>query len=298
MELWALFQTNPVVAYVVIAGLGLCVGSFLNVVIHRQPIILFEAWYDDLRPYGFFEKQPFFYPSGDHTPKTTLSTPASRCPKCGHLIRWYENIPVISWLVLRGQCSACHAPIGLRYPLVEIGTMLASLVVLMTFGATIQMWAALLLTWVLIALVGIDFDHQLLPDSLTLPLAGAGLLINAHHVFVSPTQAIWGYVIGFLVLWSVYILYKIITGKDGMGFGDFKLLAALGAWLGPTMLPLIVLLAATLGSIVGVILLRINKESRPFAFGPCLAIAGFIALLWGHEIVTSYATYAKIKIPL
>lgn len=289
LELWSIFQTNPVVAYLVIAGLGLCVGSFLNVVIHRLPLMMQQGWRQ--------ECQLFLHPDQPATPEPplTLSTPASRCPQCGHLIRWYENIPVISWLVLRGKCSACKTPISMRYPLVEIGTMLASLLVLMTFGATAQLWAALGFTWVLIALVGIDFDHQLLPDSLTLPLAGAGLLANAHHLFVSPTQAIWGYVIGFLALWSVYITYKLITGKEGMGFGDFKLLAALGAWLGPMMLPLIILLSSVLGAVIGVIMLRIKKESQPFAFGPYLAIAGFIALLWGQQIVTGYLEYARVS---
>lgn len=277
---------TPWLAVTLVAFLGLCVGSFLNVVIYRLPRIMESEWRSDCS----ILLQDQLNPS--HTPyifeKMTLSKPASRCSSCAHKIRWYENIPLLSWIVLLGRCSSCGASIGIRYPVVELLTMLASLTVYYVFGPTLQMVCALGLTWALIALTGIDFDTQLLPDRITLPLAAAGLMVNAQSLFVSPTQAIWGYVIGFLVLWVVYILFKIITGKEGMGYGDFKLLAALGAWLGPMQLPLIILLSSLVGAIIGLILLKVRKENQPFAFGPYIAIAGWISLLWGPELVTAY----------
>lgn len=277
---------TPWLAATSVAFLGLCVGSFLNVVIYRLPRMMESEWrsdcsillHDQLNP----NQAPYIYEN------MTLSKPASRCPSCAHKIRWYENIPLVSWIALLGRCSACGASIGIRYPVVELLTMLASLMVLYVFGPTVQMVCALVLTWSLIALTGIDFDTQLLPDRITLPLAAAGLFVNAQSLFVSPTQAIWGYVLGFLVLWVVYILFKIVTGKEGMGYGDFKLLAALGAWLGPMQLPLIILLSSFVGAIIGLILLKIRKENQPFAFGPYIAIAGWISLLCGPELVTAY----------
>lgn len=279
-ELIALLIDTPWLLTLVIAVLGLCVGSFLNVVIYRLPKMMEREWR--------YECAILLNGDAPEAPPLTLSQPASSCPSCQHKIRWYENIPLLSWLALRGQCSQCQHAIGIRYPLVELATMLASIAVVLTFGPSFKMLAALLFTWVLIALTGIDFDTQLLPDSLTLPLAGLGLLVNTQGLFTSPTQAIWGYVIGFLVLWLVYILFKLITGKEGMGYGDFKLLAALGAWLGPFMLPLIILLSSLVGAIIGLVLLKIRKENQPFAFGPFLAIAGWIALMWGNELMHLY----------
>ena len=279
-----LLINTPWLLTVVIAVLGLCIGSFLNVVIYRLPKIMEQEWR--------YECAILLNGSATETPVLTLSKPASTCPKCQHKIRWYENIPLISWIVLGGKCSTCKASIGIRYPVVELITMFASIVVVMTFGPTFKMLAALVLTWVLIALTGIDFDTQLLPDSLTLPLAGLGLLVNTQGLFTSPTQSIWGYVIGFLVLWLVYIVFKLITGKEGMGYGDFKLLAALGAWLGPLMLPMIILLSSLVGAIIGIVLLKIRNENQPFAFGPFLAIAGWIALIWGNELMVLYLGHA------
>ncbi|AXI04343.1 prepilin peptidase [Aquirhabdus parva] len=279
----------PWLSTLLIALLGLCVGSFLNVVIYRLPRIMESEWHQDCSVLLHDELQEQHRLDESKPPaKMTLSQPASTCPSCGHKIRWYENIPLLSWLVLRGKCSACKTSIGIRYPLVELLTMLASLAVFLVFGPTLQMLCALGLTWALIALTGIDFDTQYLPDRITLPLAAAGLLVNAQSLFVSPSQAIWGYVIGFLVLWIVYILFKVITGKEGMGYGDFKLLAALGAWLGPMQLPLIILLSSFVGAIIGIILLKVRKENQPFAFGPYIAIAGWISLLWGNQLVTGY----------
>lgn len=281
-EFIALLQQSQLLTVIVMSLLGLCIGSFLNVVIHRTPLMMQQQWQN--------ECQMLLHPETVTEPSTpvTLSHPASSCPHCHHQIRWVENIPVISWLLLRGKCSQCHHAISYRYPLVEIITAILSVLVVVKFGITWQALAALMLTWTLIALTGIDFDTQLLPDRFTLPLAGLGLFVNAFSLFVSPTAAIFGYVIGFLCLWVVYQLFLLITGKHGMGHGDFKLLAALGAWLGPMVLPLIILLSALVGSIVGVILLKRAGESKPFAFGPYIAIAGLLALLYGEPIMAWY----------
>jgi leader peptidase (prepilin peptidase)/N-methyltransferase len=267
-ELIAYFIDNPTALYIAVGLLSLCIGSFLNVVIYRTPKMMEQEWRQDC--------QMFLHPEQaiiDES-KLTLSKPASTCPKCSTEIRWYQNIPVISWLILRGKCGSCQNPISIRYPLIELLTALASLVIVSVFGPTLQMLFGLLLTWILIALTFIDFDTQLLPDRYTLTLAALGLGINSYAIYISPTAAIWGYIIGFLCLWIVYYLFKIVTGKEGMGYGDFKLLAALGAWMGPLMLPLIVLLSSLVGAIIGIILLKIRKENQPFAFGPYIAIAG------------------------
>ena len=289
-----LLQENMTLALVVFGLLGLCVGSFLNVVIHRTPLMMVAAWRQECSQ--FMAEQADMPP--EHTqplanivaadPSITLSTPASRCPHCAHKIKWYENVPLISWLILRGRCSDCKAAIGLRYPIVELVTALLSMLVIYQFGVSAVGLSALILVWTLVALTGIDFDTQLLPDRLTFPLAGLGLAVNSQGWFVSPTQSIWGLLLGFLSLWVVVKIFYLITKKHGMGQGDFKLLAVLGAWLGPTMLPLIILLSSLLGSIVGIILMKKQGESRPFAFGPYIAIAGIIALLYGPDIVNWY----------
>ena len=294
MQLIELLQDNMSVALVVFTLLGLCVGSFLNVVIHRIPLMMQYAWRQECSQ---FLAQQTDMPSAQTAVLTdivakdvpiTLSTPASRCPHCAHKIKWYENIPLISWLLLRGRCSDCKAPIGVRYPVVELVTALLSGLVIYHFGVTATGLSALVLVWTLIALTGIDFDTQLLPDRLTFPLAGLGLAVNSQGWLVTPTQSIWGLLLGFLSLWIVVKIFYLITKKHGMGQGDFKLLAVLGAWLGPAMLPLIILLSSLLGSIVGIILMKKQGESKPFAFGPYIAIAGIIALLYGSDIVSWY----------
>ena len=294
MQFLQLLQENMTLALVVFGLLGLCVGSFLNVVIHRTPLMMVAAWRQECSQ--FMAEQADMPP--EHTqplanivaadPSITLSTPASRCPHCAHKIKWYENVPLISWLILCGRCSDCKAAIGLRYPIVELVTALLSMLVIYQFGVSAVGLSALILVWTLVALTGIDFDTQLLPDRLTFPLAGLGLAVNSQGWFVSPTQSIWGLLLGFLSLWVVVKIFYLITKKHGMGQGDFKLLAVLGAWLGPTMLPLIILLSSLLGSIVGTILMKKQGESRPFAFGPYIAIAGIIALLYGPDIVNWY----------
>lgn len=294
MQLIELLQDNMSMALVVFTLLGLCVGSFLNVVIHRIPLMMHYAWRQECSQ---FLAQQTDMPSEQTAVLTdivakdvpiTLSTPASRCPHCAHKIKWYENIPLISWLLLRGRCSDCKAAIGVRYPVVELVTALLSGLVIYHFGVTATGLSALVLVWTLIALTGIDFDTQLLPDRLTFPLAGLGLAVNSQGWLVTPTQSIWGLLLGFLSLWIVVKVFYLMTKKHGMGQGDFKLLAVLGAWLGPAMLPLIILLSSLLGSIVGIILMKKQGESKPFAFGPYIAIAGIIALLYGSDIVSWY----------
>ncbi|RZU47440.1 type 4 prepilin peptidase 1 [Fluviicoccus keumensis] len=275
-----LMAASPLLAGGLVFLLGLCIGSFLNVVIYRLPVMLDREWRRQAC-------EVLELPTPE-TPRFNLMTPPSRCPKCGHAITAVENIPVISWLALRGRCRGCGTSISARYPLVELATALLSLLVFAVFGPTGKMLAALALTWCLVALTMIDFDTQLLPDVMTLPLLWAGLLVNYHGLIVNLDQAVLGAAFGYLSLWSVYWAFKLATGKEGMGYGDFKLLAALGAWLGPMQLPLIILMSSLVGSIIGGAYLAIRKQNLPFAFGPYLAIAGFIALLGGPEIITWY----------
>ena len=281
-ELLEYLSQNPTALYFAVGVLSLCVGSFLNVVIYRTPKMMEQEWHT--------ECQLLLHPEQAiiDEEKLSLSKPASTCPKCQTAIKWYQNIPVISWLALRGKCGSCQNPISIRYPFIELLTAICSLTVVAVYGATLQMLFGVLLTWILITLTFIDFDTQLLPDRFTLTLAAIGLAINSYSLFTTPTAAIWGYVIGFLCLWIVYYLFKVVTGKEGMGYGDFKLLAALGAWMGPLLLPLIILLSSVVGAIIGIILLKIRKENVPFAFGPYIAIAGWVAFLWGDQIMKIY----------
>lgn len=275
-----LLQNSPLLAggYVFIGGL--CIGSFLNVVIHRLPLMLERRWQA--------EAAEIRGEAAPEHPRFNLMVPRSRCPHCGHEITARENIPVLSWLALRGRCSACKAPISPRYPLVELATGLLSLLVYWQFGPTFAMLAALGLTWCLVALTLIDFDTQLLPDTITLPLLWAGLLLNINGTFVPLQHAVAGAAAGYLSLWSVYWLFKLTTGREGMGYGDFKLMAALGAWLGWVMLPLVLLLSSLVGAVIGLGYLAVRRESAPFAFGPYIAIAGFVALLWGQPLLRWY----------
>ncbi|MBK6638176.1 MAG: prepilin peptidase [Rhodocyclaceae bacterium] len=269
--------------FAVVAGLfGLIIGSFLNVVIHRLPTMMERDWAmqcAELRN----EALPTFDP-------LTLSKPRSRCPKCGHGITALENIPVLSWLVLRGRCSACRNPISPRYPAVELitGGIFSALALHYDFG--LAAIAAMGFAAALIALTGIDFDTQLLPDDITLPLLWAGLLINIPGTFTTLKSAVIGAIAGYLALWAVYWGFKLATGKEGMGYGDFKLLAALGAWLGWEMLPLTILLSSFVGALIGLSLIVFARQGRnvPIPFGPYLAIAGMIALIWGKPLTQAY----------
>lgn len=264
------------------ALLGLTVGSFLNVVIHRLPKIMERGWLEEcaaLRGESPLAQEKF-----------TLATPRSRCPACGHAISALENIPLVSYLVLGGRCSECKAPISLRYPVVEALTGLLSGWAAWHFGAHWATAGALLFIWSMIALTFIDFDTQLLPDSITLPLLWAGLLLNLGGLYADLTSAVLGAAAGYLALWSVYWAFKFATGKEGMGYGDFKLLAAIGAWLGWQMLPLTILAASMVGALVGIALIVSAKHGRsvPIPFGPYLAAAGIIALFWGKPLNQHY----------
>jgi leader peptidase (prepilin peptidase)/N-methyltransferase len=262
--------------------LGLLVGSFLNVVIHRLPTMMEREWRHHCAE--------LCGEAAPHHEPLSLARPGSRCPACGHAITALENIPLLSWLFLRGRCSACAAPISPRYPLVEAISGLLCAFAAFHFGYGWTSLAAMLLIWSLIALTGIDFDSQLLPDSITLPLLWAGLLVNLFGTFADLQAAVIGAMCGYLALWSVYWAFKLTTGKEGMGYGDFKLLAALGAWLGWEMLPLTILLSSLLGAVVGIALIVIAKRGRsvPIPFGPYLAMAGLLALFWGKPLTRAY----------
>lgn len=281
------FQQNSTYFYITVALFSLMIGSFLNVVIYRLPKMMQRGWYFDCREFLADEVKDI--PAKEH-PEITLSTPNSTCPNCGHAIRFYENIPVFSWLLLKAKCSQCKTPISARYPSIELATMILSVVVATHFGVTMATCWVLVLTWVLIALTMIDYDHMLLPDQLTLPLVWLGLLININGLFVSLDTAVLGAVIGYMSLFSVFWAFKLITGKEGMGYGDFKLVAVFGAWFGWQLLPLLILMASVVGAIVGISLMVFKKHKREQAipFGPYLAISGWITLLWGNNIWSWY----------
>ncbi|WP_421214244.1 prepilin peptidase [Aeromonas dhakensis] len=280
------FHSLPWLYFSLVFLFSLMIGSFLNVVIHRLPIMLEREWQAEYLSYFNPETQL------QQEERYNLMVPRSACPHCGHAITAMENIPLLSWLWLKGRCRECQAPISARYPLVELLTALLSLVVAATFPPGWGLLAALLLTWVLVALTFIDLDKMLLPDQLTLPLLWGGLLFNLAGGFVPLADAVIGAMVGYLVLWSLYWAFKLLTGKEGMGYGDFKLLAALGAWLGWQALPIVLLLSSLVGAIIGIslILLRNHHQGKPIPFGPYLAIAGWIALLWGDTITRWYLT--------
>ena len=291
-ELYKYFLSELWIASTCSFILGILIGSFLNVVIHRLPKMMEAEWKEQC--------EELLCVAQTEEEQTSISAPynlivpRSRCPHCGHGIKSYENIPVISYLFLRGKCSACKAPISLRYPIIELVTGLLSLAVIYVFGPTAAGLAALVLTWCLVALTMIDFDTQLLPDSITLPLVWLGLIVNYFGLFTSLESALWGAVGGYLFLWSIYWLFKLLTGKEGMGYGDFKLLAALGAWFGWAYLPQIILLSACVGALVGIALMIIKRRGKdiPIPFGPYLAAAGWIALIWGEQINRYYLSVA------
>lgn len=271
---------------------GLLAGSFLNVVIHRLPIQLQRTWRREALAWSDPGPETDSHTAAPPPAEETfnLVTPRSRCPACAAPIAAWDNIPVLSWLFLRGRCRHCAAPIALRYPLVELTTGLLTMAVVAHFGPTFQALLALAFTGALVALAGIDLDHQLLPDAITLPLLWLGLLANVGGVFTDLTSAVVGAAAGYLVLWSVYWLFRLATGREGMGYGDFKLLAALCAWLGWQQLPLLLLIASLTGALYGTAALLRKRHARraPFAFGPFLALAGWLALLWGDTLSAWY----------
>jgi leader peptidase (prepilin peptidase)/N-methyltransferase len=290
MPLLDLLASSPLAFVLCTLVLGLLVGSFLNVVVYRLPIMLMRDWKAQSR-------EMLELPPEQPAETFNLLLPHSRCPHCSHKIHPWENLPVISYLVLGGKCSSCKAPISKRYPLVELTCGLLSAFIAWHFGFGWQAGAMLMLSWGLLAMSLIDADHQLLPDAIVLPLLWMGLIVNAFGLFTSLTDALWGAVAGYLVLWLVFWLFKLVTGKEGMGYGDFKLLAMLGAWGGWQILPLTILLSSLVGAVLGLIMLRLRnvETSTPIPFGPYLAIAGWIALLWGDQITASYLQFAGFR---
>jgi leader peptidase (prepilin peptidase)/N-methyltransferase len=292
----ALFTQSPILFIGISFVLALLIGSFLNVVIYRLPIMMEREWRAQCEEIA--ETAAAELPTG----RFDLVAPRSRCPSCGHTITAIQNIPVISYLVLGGKCGSCQAPISRRYPVIELLTAVMTAIVAWRFGFGWEAAAAILMTWTLIAISVIDIDHQIIPDSISLPLIWAGLFLSLFHesagaeiLFVDPGTAIAGGLAGYLSLWSIYHLFRLLTGKEGMGYGDFKLLAALGAWLGWQMLPLIILLSAFVGAIVGVALIAFKRQDRnvPIPFGPYLAAAGWIAMLYGPQIMDTYLDYMR-----
>ena len=285
MEVFQLLEHSVPFLLAATGMLGLVVGSFLNVVIYRLPLIMERTWLRELQEHR-----------GDDTTADSgetaynLITPASSCPQCGHRITALENIPVISYLFLRGRCAGCGVRIPLRYPVVETVTAVLSVIVALRFGFSVQTLAALAFTWALVPLFMIDFDHQLLPDSITLPLLWGGLLLSLPGVFTDSTSSIIGAAAGYMSLWSIYHAFRLLTGKEGMGYGDFKLLGAIGAWVGWQGLPVVVLFSSLVGAIIGIglTLLRGRDHTQPMPFGPFLAAAGWLTLLWGGDIIAFY----------
>jgi leader peptidase (prepilin peptidase)/N-methyltransferase len=284
MEIFAALNQQPLLLALGLLFVGLTVGSFLNVVIYRVPAMIEreERAYctsllsgDDEAP----ALEPF-----------NLAIPGSRCPHCGHAIRPWENIPVLSYIALRGRCSACKRRISVRYPIIEATSAALALLLGTMLGAGGTLLAALVFTWALLALTMIDIDTMLLPDNITLPLLWLGLFVNLFGTFAPLRDAVIGAIAGYGVLWSVFWLFKLATGKEGMGYGDFKLLGALGAWLGWQALPMIILLSSLVGAVLGIIVMYLEKRGRdiPMPFGPYLAIAGWIAMVWGDQIMNWY----------
>jgi leader peptidase (prepilin peptidase) / N-methyltransferase len=307
-DLAALYADSPAVFAGSVFVFGLVIGSFLNVVIYRLPIMLEREWRAQAAefssPIDDATAAATWVQEAEAPEPLTLSTPRSACPACKAPIKAWQNIPVVSWLQLRGRCASCNAPISKRYPLVELATGLTSAWVAWHFGFGVPAACALLITWSLIALTGIDIDHQLLPDGITLPLMWTGLLaavvvgpIAGSPIPVSARDAIIGAASGYGSLWLVFHIFRLITGKEGMGFGDFKLFAALGAWLGWKLLPLVILLSAATGAVIGILLIVLRGRDRaaPMPFGPYLAAAGWIAMMYGDALVSSYLHVSGLK---
>lgn len=284
-----LLGASPALWMTTVGLFSLLIGSFLNVAIHRLPLMMQAGWRQECRALLEMPEQS--------ASAISLLRPGSRCPGCESPIAWYDNIPVISYLLLRGQCRRCAQPIHLRYPVIELLTALLSVIVAWQVGFGLMGAAAIALTWALVALSGIDLDHQLLPDSITLPALWAGLLLSVIGGWVTPTQAIVGAAAGYLSLWLVFHAFRIVTGKEGMGHGDFKLLAVFGAWLGWEALPLVILLSSVVGAVMGGVLMATGtlRRDQPMPFGPFIAAAGWIAMLWGDSIWQSYLAFAGLQ---
>ena len=271
MEALQLLESSRLFLAIATGALGLVVGSFLNVVIYRLPVMMNRGWIRECKEHSGEAADP------DEQQPFNLLTPASRCPQCNHRVSAAENIPVISYLFLKGRCSDCGNAISMRYPAVELTTAILSVITALHFGYSLQTLAALGFTWALIPLFLIDFDHQILPDSITLPLLWSGLLLSLLNLFIDSHTSIIGAVAGYLSLWTIFHVFKLLTGKEGMGYGDFKLLGALGAWVGWQSLPVVILFSSVVGAVIGVtlILFKGRDHSQPMPFGPFLAAAGW-----------------------
>ena len=287
LESFAALPSNWLAA---IGGLfGLLVGSFLNVVIYRYPVMLKHSWTSQSKAWLEIEQD-------DNIEPPTLSKPASHCSNCKAAIKPYQNIPIISWLLLGGKCANCKTAISIRYPSIELLTAILSTIIVYKFGFSLQAGFGLILTWVLVALTFIDFDHQLLPDDIVIPTLWLGLAINLTPVFTDTSSSVIGAIAGYLVFWIVFHIFRLLTGKEGMGHGDFKLMALLGAWLGWAYLPQIILVSTLVGSVVGIGLMIFKKAASDLAipFGPYIAAAGWIAMVWGSEINQAYLNFSGI----
>ena len=288
MQLFSLLADSTLLAAIFIVIISLLIGSFLNVVILRLPIMMFREWKRDAAEMDTsLPKHPAL---DDLNKPFNLIKPDSHCPQCGAKVRPWQNIPVISWLLLKGRCKACGQPISVRYPIVELATAILSAALIIQYPWGWPLAAMLVFTWLRLAMSVIDIDYQILPDSMTLGLLWLGLLVNSQGMFTDLTDAVYGAACGYLALWSVYWLFKLATGKEGMGFGDFKLLAALGAWLGVSALPVIILLSSVVGAVVGIAGIAVlgRDKNLPIPFGPYLAAAGWIAAMWGQDLTAWY----------
>ena len=281
MQIITLLSEQQAVFITACFVLGLLLGSFLNVVILRLPAMMQKDWHQQCSELLEIESQ-----QDDKETPFNLVTPRSCCPKCGHKITSLENIPVISYIILRGKCASCKTHISAQYPTIEAVTAILSVAVALKFGVSAETFWGLLFTWALVSLTMIDAKTQLLPDNITLPLLWLGILVNTSGVFTDLESSVFGAMVGYLILWSIYKLFKAITGKEGMGYGDFKLLAALGAWMGWQMLPQIILLSSLVGAAIGIAMIAFTRHNKniPIPFGPYLAIAGWIAFMWGQDI--------------
>jgi len=283
-DVFLLFEQSPAYFYTTVTILGLLVGSFLNVVIHRLPVMMEREFSTEAKEFLEIEQE------GESEAPYNLVVPRSGCPKCQHQISALENIPVLSYLWLKGKCRGCGVGISARYPLVEAFTAIMSLAIAYHFGPTWQCVLALAFTWALVALTFIDFDTMLLPDSIVLPVLWLGIIANINVLYTDLTSAVIGAIVGYMSLWSIYWLFKIITGKEGMGYGDFKLFALIGAWLGWQALPVTILLSSLIGAIVGISIMVVRGQDKNIAipFGPYLALAGWVAMIWGEQINQAY----------
>jgi leader peptidase (prepilin peptidase)/N-methyltransferase len=283
-DLHIILQSSPLILTSLIFVIGLLIGSFLNVVIYRLPVMMEQAWKKECTEYLELE------PIKEADKAFNLIIPRSACSSCHTAIKSYQNIPVISYLFLAGKCAHCKSHISLRYPIIEFFTAVCSAIVAWQFGYNPAMFFALLLTWSLIALSFIDIDHQLLPDSINLPVLWLGLFLSVFSIYTDTTSSIIGAIAGYLSLWTVYQLFKLATGKEGMGYGDFKLLSLFGAWLGWQYLPIIILLSSLVGAIIGIAMVIFTNKDRntPIPFGPYIAAAGWLALVWGEQINSLY----------